>query len=288
MRTVALDFPKSILIETCSLCQGQCIFCPYKDIRRGQETEYLGEDIVAKVLSEIRNYNVKRISLFSNNEPLMDLRIYEFVKMTSTMLPNVEITLSTNGILLSEQVVNKLYENGLTTFYISIPTLNSDDYKQIMGIELDRVLNQIRKFYNTEQASMLRIAAPKARSFDEFAFREEFRKNGIKVCPWDIEYVDSWQLDKEKLDKYFDSNSVSELCDRPMDQAVISANGNMTICCRDWRESVVLGNVKDNSIYEIWHGQKYRNIQELIGNCAYEDIAVCKDCTMSKKLQQST
>ncbi|MDD4188137.1 MAG: radical SAM protein [Bacilli bacterium] len=287
MRTVALDFPKSILIETCSLCQGQCIFCPYKDIRRGQKTDYLDEKVIIKLLSEMKNYDVKRISLFNNNEPLMDSRIYKFVKMTSTVLPHVEITLSTNGILLDEKVINRLYENGLTSFYISIPTLNREDYKKIMGFELERVLEQIKKFYNTEQASMLRIAVPKARSYDELAFKNEFRKNGIKVAPWNIEYVESWNLDKEKLDKYFEYGGTAELCDRPMDQAVILANGNMTICCRDWHEEVILGNVKENSIYDIWHSEKYKIIQKLIGSCNYDDISICKGCTMTLQRKQS-
>ncbi len=281
MRTVALDFPKSILIESCSLCQGNCIFCPYQNIRKGQKADYLDEAIIIRLLKEIKNYDVKRISLFNNNEPLLDSRIYELVKQTRIILPNVEITLSTNGFLLNEDVINKLYENGLTAFYISIPTLNEEDYKQIMGYELNKVLAPIRKFYNTAQAAMLRIAVPKARSYDEKAFKNEFRSNGIKVAPWNIENVASWHLDKAKINNYFELGIPTDYCDRPMDQAVILANGNMVICCRDWHEEEVLGNVKVNTIYEIWHNEKCKRIQRLIGGYNYKEIPICKGCTMN-------
>ena len=37
IRSKALDFPKSVLIETYNLCQGECKFCPYKELRSGEE-----------------------------------------------------------------------------------------------------------------------------------------------------------------------------------------------------------------------------------------------------------
>jgi 2-iminoacetate synthase ThiH len=60
MRTKPLLFPKSILIETCNLCQGSCLFCPYSKIRKGQKKELLEYKIIKKLINEMTDYYVER------------------------------------------------------------------------------------------------------------------------------------------------------------------------------------------------------------------------------------
>jgi hypothetical protein len=48
------------------------------------------------------------INLFSNNEPLLDDRIYEFCRITREALPNAFLSIYTNGILLTIEKFLKL------------------------------------------------------------------------------------------------------------------------------------------------------------------------------------
>ena len=64
---------------------------------------------------------------------------------------------------------------------------------------------------------------------------------------------------------------------------VISSNGNVIVCCRDWNYENVVGNIYNNTIYDIWHNEKMKKIQRLIIEQNYNAIDCCKDCNMNNK-----
>lgn len=277
MRTVALDFPKSILIETCNLCQGTCKFCPYPELRKNEKKIFLSDQIIMSLFNELKEHNVSRITLFNNNEPLLDKRIYKFIMLAHSLMPNVEITLSSNGRLITKETLQKLYKCGLTTLYISIPCVESENYKNIMGIYPDKLFDILNDVSEEHLIKMIRIAVPITKYLDEKQIKNKLKN--FKVCMWNLEYKKSWGIDEKFFDIAVDKSFAGE-CDRPMDQAVISSNGNVLICCRDWQEQNVLGNVYKNTLSEIWKGEKMQNIQNLICNKQYGLIKCCADCIM--------
>lgn len=279
MRTVALDFPKSILIETLNLCQGNCKFCPYTRIRKNEKTVFFDTERFKELIKEMSNHEVKRITLFNNNEPLLDYRICEFIKFAHENLKDTEITLSTNGILLTMDKLIELKAVGLTTLYISIPTINKENYKEIMGVSLEKLLKLLEKIEDKELCKMIRIAVPKTKYYDHDLMKEKLGK--YLICEWDLEYKENWKID-DIYNEVIDFVHYVGPCDRPMDQMVISSNGNVIICCRDWNYQNIVGNVYEKSIYDIWHGKEMKKIQEHIAYGDYDSIDCCKDCNMNK------
>lgn len=277
-RIEALNFPKSILIETYSLCQGECGFCPYKEIRGKNEVDILSTKKYKELITEISNYNINRLTLFNNNEPLLDNRIYDFVLEARKLMPNVEIGLSSNGRVINSEKLLKLLENGLTTLYISIPCIDRENYKKVMGIYPDKIFETLDSIEDEKLFKMIRIAVPKTIYYKDDIID---RFKNFKICTWNLEYKESWGI-HDKFMKIADKDSYAGLCDRPMDQAVISSNGNVLICCRDWQEQNVVGNVYNSKLYDIWHSEKMQEIQQFISNSEYDKVECCKDCVMSK------
>jgi len=280
MRTKPLLFPKSILIETCNLCQGSCLFCPYFKIRKGQKKELLEYKIIKKLINEMTDYYVERLTLFNNNEPLLDDRIYKIIKFAHKVLPKVEITLSTNGRCLTKDKIYQLYKTGLTTLYISIPTLDPIFYNKIMGYEIIKILQVLDDINDSNILDMIKIAVPITKYFKEEEFNNYFNKKNIRICSWHAEYKENWGID-EAIKPIVDFNQYIGPCDRPMDQAVILFNGNMVICCRDWHEQNVIGNIKDNTIYELWKNDKMISIQKKIARQKYDEIECCRTCSLN-------
>lgn len=280
MRTKALNFPKSLLIETINKCQGECKFCPYDIIRKDEALTLLTKEKFKELIDEISIYNIERITLFNNNEPLLDDRIYEFIHYTKSKLPNTEITLSTNGRILTLDKIIKLYESGLTTLYVSIPVIEKEEYKHVMGVYPDKLLELLKSINEFRLLKMIRIAIPKTKYFKIEDFKMELGK--YLLCAWNIEYKESWNI-KDKILSIIDCIEYEGPCDRPLDQMVISSNGNVIICCRDWKYQNVIGNVYDNALYEIWHSKMMQDIQRLIIEKDYDNIECCKDCNMNLK-----
>lgn len=280
IRKEALEFPKSILIETYSLCQGKCKFCPYKELRSSKEQTMLTTDKFLELLYEISQYEISRLTLFNNNEPLLDKRIYEFVKVSHEMLPNVEIGLSSNGRVVTKDVLYRLIGSNLSTLYLSIPCVNREDYKNVMDVYPDCLFELLDSIEDEKLLKMVRIAVPITKYLDEDAMMQKFNK--FTVCIWNLEYKASWGIGK-KFNEVAREDSIAGLCDRPMDQAVISSNGDVLICCRDWQGQNVVGNVYNSSLYDIWHGEPMQKIQNLIAQGKYSKIECCKDCAMNKE-----
>ena len=280
IRTEALDFPKSILIETYSLCQGECKFCPYEEIRREKEVDILSEKKYLELLEEISNHKINRLTLFNNNEPLLDKRIYKFIKKAHDVMPDTEITLSSNGRVVTTDVLNKLLESGLTTLYISIPCINREDYKKVMGVYPDRIFKVLDSIEDERLLKMIVIASPITKYLNKEEMDKRFNK--YKKCAWNLEYKESWGI-HDKFNEVAKEDSIAGLCDRPMDQAVISSNGDVLICCRDWQSQNIVGNVYNNTLYDIWHSKPMRIIQQLIAKEKYNQVECCKDCAINKR-----
>lgn len=280
MRKEALDFPKSILIETFNVCQGECKFCPYKDIRATEEPIYLDYERYKELIEEISRHDVKRLTLFNNNEPLIDKRIFDFIKYARDKLDKMEITLSTNGILLTKELLYKLKEAGLTYLYVSIPSVNDEYYTELMGRSIKKLLNILTDIKDKELIKMIRIAVPKTKYYDHESLKQQLGQ--YLICVWDLEYKENWNIQK-KFNSIVDEIEYTGPCDRPLDQMVISSNGNVIICCRDWNYENVVGNIYDNTIYDIWHNKIMKKIQRLIIEQNYNAIDCCKDCNMNNK-----
>jgi radical SAM protein with 4Fe4S-binding SPASM domain len=55
----------------------------------------------------------------------------------------------------------------------------------------------------------------------------------------------------------------------------------MVICCHDWRRTVVLGNVREQSIEEIWNSPRYLELIRQYYAGDFSNLAICRTCTVS-------
>lgn len=58
----------------------------------------------------------------------------------------------------------------------------------------------------------------------------------------------------------------------------IASNGDVVPCCRDVELSMVIGNVKEKSLNDIWHGEKITEYRLLHIKGEYDKIPTCFHC----------
>ncbi len=71
------------------------------------------------------------------------------------------------------------------------------------------------------------------------------------------------------------------LSHQPLRWLYILFNGNAVLCCMDYKREVVLGNVSDKSVYEIWNSDLYNKIRDRIYLNKYndkDDNFICSRC----------
>lgn len=126
---------KAIQIETLHGCNLNCSFCPNSVIKKNKELMAL--EIYELILAQLKEINYGgRISPYLMNEPLLDTRIFEIIKKTRDVFPDNVIMISTNGLLLTNEVVDKLFQAGLTQLKISC--YSKQIYEKVKHLEINK------------------------------------------------------------------------------------------------------------------------------------------------------
>ena len=75
-----------------------------------------------------------------------------------------------------------------------------------------------------------------------------------------------------------DPNSAVRVCELCLHKMYIGYNGDVLLCCMDWRRRVVLGNVRNQTLREVWHGEKYREYRRRQARNSVAGPRSCADC----------
>ena len=122
-----IDYLRISLTDRCNL---RCIYCmPEEGIRQIPRTELLDTDEIVRICKVASELGISRIKL-TGGEPLVRRICTPLVKELKAIPGICQVTLTTNGILLGEQLPG-LMEAGLDAVNISLDTLEETTFRKI-------------------------------------------------------------------------------------------------------------------------------------------------------------
>jgi GTP 3',8-cyclase len=137
-----LDYLRVSLTDKCNL---RCIYCmPPEGMEALSHDDVLRNEEFVHFIELFAGLGIRKIR-FTGGEPLVRNGFLEIVSKTATLFPDIELCLTTNGILLDE-VLNDIYSIGLKKLNISLDTMSRERYHAITGRdEFDRVISNIER-----------------------------------------------------------------------------------------------------------------------------------------------
>jgi len=66
----------------------------------------------------------------------------------------------------------------------------------------------------------------------------------------------------------------SEFCKHPWMSMTIKSNGEVAMCMEDYNNEIILGNAEEESLYDIWNGDKYDQFRK-----NHFNLTPCLKCT---------
>jgi radical SAM protein with 4Fe4S-binding SPASM domain len=69
-----------------------------------------------------------------------------------------------------------------------------------------------------------------------------------------------------------------ENCPEVYDKLSVNWDGQVTACCGDWDNQLLVGDLGQESLQSIFTGEKMRRIQKLISEDRYDELPVCRTC----------
>ena len=114
-----LDIFDEVIIETTSLCNRKCSYCPISTHVR--QRKLMDSNLYKKIIDELGEIDFRgKIGYHLFSEPLLDSRLDEFVLYTRNKLKKSEIMIYTNGDCLDKNRYNSLLKSGVSMFYVTI------------------------------------------------------------------------------------------------------------------------------------------------------------------------
>jgi len=137
-----INYLRVSLTDRCNL---RCIYCmPEQGAEKKKHEDILRFDEIIKVVKTSAVLGIKKVR-FTGGEPLIIPEVDRLIYDTSRIKNIEDVSLTTNGILLSE-AAEDLKKAGLKRVNISLDTLNTRKYKSITrGGEINKVIEAIDK-----------------------------------------------------------------------------------------------------------------------------------------------
>jgi len=252
--------PSAIEIETINRCNNECAFCPVNKHQDPRELARMSDELIEKIAGELgeREYH-GLLALFSNNEPLVDKRIVDICRLFRNKAPHAYIYISTNGILLTPDIYTRLFDAGLDQMLIN----NYED-----SLELTPSIKAMAQFMDSAGDS--RITGYVKKTKIVMRKKNEVLSNRAGYAP---------NKDKNSDSSFKRYAGVS--CTLPFIQVVIRPTGQVSLCCQDALGKVTLGDVNNQSIWQIWNSDEFNDIRNRLGKNGRKTVPLCSSCDVT-------
>lgn len=137
-----IDYIRISVTDRCNL---RCIYCmPEKGVKFLQHEEILSYEEIINLCEVFAKIGISKIKI-TGGEPLVRKNLSDLIKSIKSIDGINNVTLTTNGILLEEQI-DDLVKAGLDGVNISIDTLDKKMYKELTRIgSVDDVMRGLKK-----------------------------------------------------------------------------------------------------------------------------------------------
>lgn len=274
--------PNVLRFGLVNFCNLECPFCHLQNVKENKNKAFMEDEIFYKGIEGSKSF-VNKIQFTHFGDALMHSKFFNYVSFAKNKGFLVETT--TNGVLLG-RYVDEIIDSKIDTVKISVDTLNEEKFaKSRVGTNLEKILLNINSLYEKkkEKKSQLNIIIQyiiPCKEYDngmdfintESQFKEKFEyiSDGIQGTP-----LLSYSNKPESIPRIKNCNMVGG------NIATIMHDGSVTPCCVDVSGNMSIGNIKNNTLKEIWLspkaqlqkmqffiGKKYKNFQpKLCGKC---------------------
>lgn len=292
--------PLYIQIEPTLKCNLRCKMC-YGTYKR-RDCKDMDFDDFKKIIDQFPS--AATIHLQGLGEPFLHKDIFQMIDYIKSKKKQASLT--TNGTLLDEPIVDKILKSGLDFLEFSIDAATAKTYENIRtGANFEDVLSNIRrltsKIGDKPQLKVLTVVMEE--NYKELPDLVKLLHN-LKISSIYLIRAQGWseeqgligsrniELDKEiekyteeakviarKRGIYFDYSKLRKMssmaCKRPWISTSAAVDGYITPCCRVTNPGILnFGNILEKDFNDIWNNAEYKEFRRL----AKKHLSVCKNC----------
>jgi radical SAM protein with 4Fe4S-binding SPASM domain len=283
--------PIHVDFELSHHCQLKCPMCPF-GLPSGHRPAgfddvdgFMAFDLYRKVIDEGIPLGLKSIQLSFYNEPLLRKDLVDLIQYAAQQ-GIIDIMFSSNGLLLTPEMTEKLLDSGLTRFMVSLDANSEDVYQKMrVGGDFKTAVDNMEYFLKRKKERKQILPITRV-SFVKTKLNEHELEAFIARWKPMVDYLSIQELEEYEemgftLTPISLKTNLDFKCHMPWHRVVIRVDGDVLPCCMVKGMQLVMGNIYKQSLQEIWLGQGMRDLRQLHKEGRYYDNPVCKACAES-------
>lgn len=280
------EFPRIMALEFTNVCNLRCPYCASQTGPVRGQRGFMADSTFARIASQLREFSLQTLRVIGGGEPTMHPRFAEF----ATQLRGAArvSTLTTNGQLFSEKNSRQTAAS-FDIVEISVDGSDATEYEKYrVGGSFKKLLSGIE---------LLRSAAAQEHSKMVLHIRIMLKVSDIERVS-DLRHYWGQHADSVSVQHLFDRTGTGtnlftimpkvegsfRQCEYPFKAMGICWNGDVPLCpaieerLKVSDGGMLLGNVNEESLLEIWHGPSLRRYREGHRTCDPSAAPLCVGC----------
>jgi radical SAM protein with 4Fe4S-binding SPASM domain len=239
-------------------------------------------ELFQKIIDEASHIGVKIIHLYLHGEPILHPRYIDLIRYIKAKNLGIEIT--TNGMLLDKEKIEGIINSGLKSsdlLKFSILGYSKEVHEKIMKrVNHEKVLKNVLDFLELKKKYKLKGPTVEA----VFFVMPENEHEAKQFIDYWHKIVDNvWVLYPSKSFWDYKNGGNSRKirkknCHDLWNRMTVFWNGDVSMCCSDIDGEYILGNLKKQSIKEIWNSEKLLSIKKIHEEKQFQKIPLCAKC----------
>ena len=294
-----LDTPLSLLIDPSNGCNFKCVFCPTGDAELlatvGRKPKAMRLETFEKIINGLQRFpkRIKVLHLYKDGEPLVNKSLGSMVAIAKQSCRFERIETTTNGALLTKERALELIDAGIDGIRISIYGLDDESYAKATGsnISLEAIRANVASLFELKNQKRSAVHVH-CKTIDTNLSSDERRR--FFTLFQDISdsiHIDSlmgWSNTRNR-DLMLGTQPPTgmsgaplrpdrKVCSEPFMRLAVNSNGRVSVCCVDWSHETSVGDISEETLFEIWNGERLREfrIKHLEGR--RHELQACADC----------
>ena len=296
------SFPRYLDIELTNVCNFHCLMCPVGTDSIKRPRGMMDGEIFNKIIHEIAFFHTP-IRFIRWGEPTLHPKFVDFLKIAKKN--NIICHLNTNGSKISEDLIEFFISLPLDSIKFSFQGVDRMSYAEMRNINFfDKLVKNIKLLYQKRGdkpfpfihvATTTTYESPE--QIDHFCQMMKKHTDLVTVGKTMMKIIDPSEVklsneNRERLKFLKTQESLIpkhfDICPEVFDKLSINWDGTVSACCSDYDNKMIVGDLKKNSIQEIWLSEKMKIYRKILAERRYDAIDLCEHCydTMGTQSQE--
>lgn len=277
------EYPLLVDLELSSLCNLRCPFCYTitDDFKARVNATLMDFSLFTRVIDEIAG-KVFAIRLSLRGEPMIHPRFADAVRYAKQNGIK-EVSTLTNGSRLTREYFTEIMEAGIDWITVSFDGLDAEYEKNRYPLKFPEMYDKLRSVAEIKSAArqvkpVIKIQAvwPSIEADPERFLETMTPVSDLVAFNPIIDFSHVTPPDQILYEEHFS-------CPQIYQRLVVGADGQVMMCANDESNEHVVGNAWEETIHEIWHGEKLQRVRDLHQvDEGFKQIPVCRRCYLPR------